>query len=208
MRRICFWRRAFKWITAPLFVLLCSLWQTGTAEAPRIGIYYLDDVATTPYSPDDLFNLPHGRTEALMGELVLSDSDIVDYCWRSHSVRLTPEAAQRLPKSGWPKLSTPIPESELVGLRGTPFVLMVDEVRCYSGAFWTHRSSFATREPVFMVDTLKEFLPATSVNPAPQGRFQIELGYPSRPPTHAEDVRDCPSLKKALVEMGKLRKGC
>jgi hypothetical protein len=98
--------------------------------------------------------------------------------------------------------------SELVGLRGTPFVLMVDGAKCHSGAFWTHLSSFATREPVFMVDTLKEFLPATTVNPAPQGRFQIELGYPSRPPTHAEDVRDCPSLKKALVEMGKLRKGC
>ncbi len=202
MSRIYVWMRATTRITLPLLVLLCSPCLMTKAEVPRIGLYYLDDVATT---------IPSDRKEwGLIGDLILSDRDIVDYCWRSHSVQLTPEAAQRLPKSGWHKSSAPIAESKLVGVDGKGFVLMVDGVRCYAGAFWTHLSSLATGGPVIMVDSLTEF-PATGVNPAPQGSFQIELGYPNasaRLPTHADDVRDCPSLKKALVEMRKLRKDC
>lgn len=206
MSRICVRMRTFARVTAPLFVVLCSVPLIAKAEAPRIGLYYLDDV-DYPGGPASTLN---GRKGVLQGDLVFSDTDIVDYCWRSHSLQLTTEAAERLPKSGWPTSSKSIPESKLVSVHGKPFVLVVDGARCYSGAFWTHLSSIATSGPVIMVDTLGEF-PGTAVNPAPRGSFQIELGYPNptaQLPPHAEDVRDCPSLKKALLEMGKLRKGC
>lgn len=136
MYRICVWMRAFTRVTGPLFVALCTTSHIANAEAPRIGLYYL-------------------------GDLVLSDSDIVRYCWSSHYMQLTPEAAQRLPKS--------------VGVHGRPFVLMVDGVKCYSGAFWTHLSSLATVQPVIMVDTLEEF-PSTAVNSTPRVTFRSSWG--------------------------------
>lgn len=111
---------------------------------------------------------------------VISDDDIVDYDWPTHTIRLR--------HSIWFKLREP-------GVHGVPFVVVADGTPVYVGAFWTGFSSVSTERPVIMWDYQRK---ANAVT--------IERAYPG--PSFAAqgtDPRQDKRIRKALSERGKLK---
>jgi hypothetical protein len=111
---------------------------------------------------------------------LLTEREILEYRWPDHTMTLTREGLSRLPTSS------------AVGVRGKPFVVVADGRRCYRGALWTSLSSLATDQPV--IDVL-----------ARRGtKVRMQCGYPEHPCFPASDVRNSPSVRRALARVGKL----
>ncbi|HKQ80173.1 MAG TPA: hypothetical protein VJ810_41155 [Blastocatellia bacterium] len=73
----------------------------------------------------------------LSTKAVISEADIIDYDFSKHAMRLNPETIKRLPKPG---------------VKGTPFVVIVNGERIYLGAFYSLISSITCTAPVIVID--------------------------------------------------------
>ena len=142
-------------------------------EVPRFAMYYVKE----------------DRDDTSLEEVVLDDyrlmteQDIVDYDWDTHTITLTKEGVQR------------IPASSTVGVRGRSFVVVADGQRCYKGAFWTSFSSIGCPLPVIDVLRLN--------NQTRQVR--IERAYPTAKFGQGADPIFDDRIRKVLEETGKLR---
>ena len=82
-----------------------------------------------------------------------------------------------------------------VGVRGLPFVVVVNGERIYLGAFYTMLSSIGFEYPVIIID------PPVS----PNDRLIIERNYAAEPPPGTPDPRSDPRLVELLHAAGKLK---
>jgi len=94
----------------------------------RFAIYLVADAIdcgrTDPIALDQLH---------LAAEPVLTEEDVLEYDWQSHSLRVKSSVRERIPA---------------VGPWGVPFVVVADGQLCYLGALWSTRSSYLPRVPV------------------------------------------------------------
>ena len=145
------------------------------------GIYLVNDgkfteVGTDPYYLKGVDVDLH--TAQLSGEPIISDKDIIEYDWNSHTVTVSDDAVARIPR----------PDSF-----GIPFIVIADGNRCYVGGFWTMVSSVSCPCPVI------------EVNDAKDGTFRIRTGYPGDVNLPKEnDPRFDKRIKKSLKALGKL----
>lgn len=110
---------------------------------------------------------------------LISIDDIISYTWSSHVIRLTDHG-------------THILDTLAVPVRGRSFVVCVDEVPKYHGAFWTPISSLS-------------FVGTTIIFPNPTpGSIRIGRGYPADSDTSKPDPRVNTDVETALRKAGKL----
>lgn len=114
----------------------------------------------------------------LEDEPFLTGADFTSYDPDTHTFTLTPEAEERL-------LALDLPVS------GRAFVVSVDGVRIYTGAFWTPLSSLSYDGVTIML--MEGFGPID-----PEGRYEIGLGYPGSGFFEGSDPRDDPRILEAL----------
>jgi hypothetical protein len=115
------------------------------------------------------------------GEPVLTQEDVLGYAWQTHTLTLTPAAAQRLAAMRPPTT-------------GRPFLVCVGSESIYRGAFWPAYSSASfdgvVIDPIFA---------------AQDNTVQIALGYPTPANFGGKDPRADPRIRAALARAGKLR---
>jgi hypothetical protein len=131
-------------------------------------------------------DIPPARMEALshveIAETpVISIKDIITYNAQTHEIKLTGEAFERIYN-----LEVPV--------QGRSFLVCVDKVPVYWGAFWTPISSMS-------FDGVTIWKPLSSQEPRV---ITLELGYPSSSFYIGEDPRDNPVVMESLEKAGKL----
>jgi hypothetical protein len=166
------------------FLALLLATAYGEARQPRFGIYMpkLDVYSGTPDVRDRVraYLYRFKPSEIPLAEHpIISEDDLLSYDWDTHTMHLRESIWRRMREPG-------------VG-EGLPFVLVVDGVPLYAGAFWSGASSLATPVPVieweFDIDS-KDMV--------------IRLGH--GPPDPAwPDPRGNTQLKKTLEELDKLK---
>ncbi len=115
---------------------------------------------------------------------ILSEEDIISYTWETHEIELTTDAYERIQELFTP----PVP------VTGVPFVVMVDGIKIYAGAFWTPLSSLS-------------FDGVTIMHPMdPEGQsIRVNLGYPGDDFFAGRDPRSDERIRRALESAGKLK---
>ena len=118
------------------------------------------------------------QTAELLKEPVISDKDIIEYDWSSHTVTVSKEAASRIP----------VPDSF-----GTPFIVIVDGKRYYVGGFWSILSSVSCPYPVIEDMDIRD------------GQFTIKRSSFGKMTGETEDPRFDSKIKTCLEALGKLK---
>jgi hypothetical protein len=113
---------------------------------------------------------------------VIFQDDIVAYKWDTHEMTLTPEAFARM-------------EVMMPPTTGTSFVVCVDKIPIYWGAFWAGYSSQSFNGVVIAVAPLTEDKCTIAFRP----------GYPVASYYKGEDPRSNITVKEALEKAGKLK---
>jgi hypothetical protein len=113
---------------------------------------------------------------------VISDKDIIAYYKDTHEIELTVDAYQRV-------------QSLEIPTNGRSFVVCVNKVPIYWGAFWTPVSSQSFNGVTIMLPSFSE----------KENTIQIGLGYPSPSFYQGEDPRSDPAITEALEKAGKLK---
>jgi hypothetical protein len=131
-------------------------------------------------------DIPPSRMEALShveieDNPVISINDIILYDPRTHEMKLTANAFERISR-----LEVPV--------RGKSFMVCVDKRLICWGAFWTPISSMS-----FNGVTIEK--PLSSQEPKV---LKLQLGYPSPSFYRGEDPRSNPEVIKSLKQAGKL----
>jgi len=163
-----------KTIPAALILLTITAIQ-ATPRQSTFGVYLIagsPDARTLARNPAQWKELPLSSTP------VISEVDIVSYDFSKHAMSLRPEAIKRLPRPS---------------VFGTPFVVVVNGDRIYTGAFYSSVSSVPFALPVIVVNS-----------PDPdQGVLNIERAYPQ---SHAVgvDLRSDERIRNALSSLKKL----
>jgi len=132
-------------------------------------------------------NVPPAQMEALShveiaDNPIVSMDDVVSYDQATHEMELTQQAYQRIVE-----LEVPV--------SGTSFIVCVDGLPAYRGAFWTPVSSLS-------FDGVTIWKPLSPTDPT---SIQLQLGYPSAEAYEGEDQRNAPGVLCALQEAGKLQ---
>ena len=116
---------------------------------------------------------------------VLTDLDIVDYCWNEQTIVLTPEAVERWHGlGGWH-----------VPLQGIPLLVVVDGTPCYGAMLWNLLSSSGTNLPAFVSHVLGDKL-------VTGGKSLRTIENPS------PDVRYDPRVREVMASLGKFTETC
>lgn len=119
----------------------------------------------------------------LQGNPLITEDDIVEYRWQTHSLVLKPGAEKRFPSPGvW----------------GIPFVLVADGKSQYLGAFWTHVSSASFEHPVIATP---RFGPKGEPGTA---EYTIDRAYPGATAEMKDDPRENETVRTVLQSLGKL----
>ena len=131
-------------------------------------------------------DIPPAQMEALSHvdiaeQPIISMDDIITYNAKTHELKLTTSAFERIPQ-----LEVPV--------RGKSFVVCVDRKPIYWGAFWTPISSIS-------FDGVTIWKPLSLEEPH---IITLELGYPSSSFYGGEDPRNNPEVIRALEQAGKL----
>ena len=149
--------------------IFLSLWSMRVCAAePRLGLYLVTK------SANDLQQME------LAGSPLISEADIIEYNWTNHTMRITGEAAKRIPTN--------------VGTGGKAFVIVADGQRAYRGAFWISVSSIGCPYPI--IDVLGTETKTT---------IKIERDYPGGHTKEGPDPRNTGAVQKVLRETGKLK---
>ena len=123
-------------------------------------------------------------TAVSVGEPLLTDQDVIQYCWLGHRMRLTEDAQKRWRTA---LLDTP--------LAGSPIVIVVDSTVCYAGMVWAVPSSLSPPKVPFMD------------NMAMGGELRIQLaGRPTG--EHQADERYDERIKRFFQQARKLAPTC
>jgi hypothetical protein len=117
------------------------------------------------------------ETAILAPEPVLTDADVIEYKWDSHTIMITEECAKRIGQA-----------HEL--RHGVYFVVIADGFRCYRGAFWSAISSSKCSVPWIDAGLGRE--------------LRIEYAGRTNGASTAEDVRSDRRVRKVFHELGKL----
>ncbi len=178
-------------------LLLGATWASAEEFTPRFALYIVDFVETEttptlkyrkdyPQYKNSYATQEYFRAAAVVrGEPILTEADIVEYCWEKQRIVLKPESA-----SCWNERfgrSTP--------LAGTPVQVVVDGKPVYGAMLWTPASSFSCRLPTIWCFSVRGCL--LSGGP---GYWENEKPRP--------DPRFCDTVKKVMVELGKLTEVC
>jgi len=170
-----------RFITLTLLCVTVGCTSRTAQRTHSFGLYL-----TT--SPVDRRLIAYGTGDwthvALSETPVISDADIVDYDFTTHSLRVTPAALARIPR--------PLVE-------GTPFVVVADGQRIYLGVFTTGRSSMSFAVPNIMVDRRAMF------TNQPADTVLIERAYPSSSFGVGPDPRSDARVRQALAALQKLK---
>jgi hypothetical protein len=110
---------------------------------------------------------------------VISDKDIANYDWETHTVTVTDPSVLRRVRT--------------TSVWGAPFVFVADGKPIYVGAFYSLGSSQSCPVPVILAD----FMQRTNT-------FKIERGYPTGNFAPV-DFRPDPRVKEVLRELNKLK---
>jgi hypothetical protein len=146
----------------------------STANPPAFAIYTLAESL-------DPRILAHGTGDwsrvTLSPTPVMSDADLLNYDFATHTMRVTPAALARLPR---PPVS------------GTPFVAVAESELIYLGAFTTCESSMSFAVPSVMVDgRMFHTNQATNV-------LVVDRAYPTAQFGAGPDPRGDPRIRRAL----------
>ena len=153
-------------------------------KRPRFGIYMPKlDVYTQTMDVTERV-IAYQRTskpdEIPLAEFpIISDEDLLSYDWETHTLELR--------KSRWFMVRSP-------SSHGIPFVVVVDGVPIYVGAFWSEFSSIPSSVPTIMWDDRQTSKAMT-----------IGLGSRATTSDDRKDPRSNEKLKQALQELGKLK---
>ena len=139
---------------------------------PAFGIYLLKD---GKLKATEAVKVPLEQLK-IQDKPLLSLADIKWFDWDKQSFELSPSAVSRLPKAA---------------VFGTPFVLIANGKRIYSGGFFSFGSSASLYAPAINVGRL---LHKDNV-------YTIEAGYPGKL-KGSPDLRFSDEFKKALSEVG------
>jgi len=115
------------------------------------------------------------HTAELMEKPIITDKDIIEYDWVSHTVTISKEAVKRIPKPF------------------TSFIVVADGKRCYAGCFWSRISSHSCHLPII------DFVDAKD------GTFRIKASYPKDRVMLKYDLRVDKRIKNSLQVLGKLK---
>jgi hypothetical protein len=118
------------------------------------------------------------------GRPILTDNQIANYEWRTHSITHRPGV----------RLDVKVKEGKSL-VSGIPFTGVTDGVPCYRGVFTSSLSSIPQSLPVINLEPLTDT----------PGLVQIELGYPSPEFFKGEDPRWDKRVRETLQGIGKLR---
>jgi hypothetical protein len=110
---------------------------------------------------------------------LLTTEDIVSYTWANHQIRLTEKEKSIL-------------DTLKVSVYGRSFVVCVNKVVKYHGAFWTWISSVSFTGPTIILSKPTENI------------IRITRNYPPDLVNTQPDVRENEDVKKALQSAGKL----
>jgi hypothetical protein len=110
---------------------------------------------------------------------IISEEDVLGYDWDTHTLQLR--------NSIWFTVRQP-------GMHGLPFVVVVDGVPIYVGAFWSDDSSIGSAVPSIRWDDQRK-----------SKKISIQRAYPSSRSGQVDDPRTNEKLKKVLQELGKLK---
>jgi hypothetical protein len=157
-----------KFLAVTTFLFLIMGCQSNKMKGPRFAIFLVEKPAAL------LENIELAKTP------LLTDADIVLYEWEEHTIFFSDEGFKKLPAS------------RQVGVSGMPFVVVVDDKRCYLGAFWTGVSSLTHPNPV--IDVLR----------AENNSVTIQRAYPSGQFGKGDDPRPDKRLLKTLTELKKI----
>jgi len=140
---------------------------------PRVDVRLLGGEITSAdlaaHDPTDVEGL-------VLGEVLLTDDEIMGYDRDEHAILVTSEAWERL-------------QVMRVPVNGVPFAVCLEGEAIYAGCLWTPVSSLS-------YDGVTLLLPITGE----QGRLPIELGYPGSDFFGWDDPRDDAGLIAALSD--------
>jgi len=139
---------------------------------PAFGIYLLKD---GKLKATETVKLPLEQLD-IQDKPLIGPADIEWFDWDKQRFKLRPNVVSKLPKAA---------------IMGTPFVLVANGKRIYSGGFFTCISSASLYAPAIKVD---RFLHKDNV-------YTIEAGYPGKL-KGSPDLRFSDEFKKALSEVG------
>jgi hypothetical protein len=182
---------------ATIALLVGAPWASAEDSAPRFALYIVDFVETEttptlkywtdhPQYKNTYVTQEYFRAAAVVrGKPILTEADIVEYCWEKQRVVLKPESASRWNESFG--RSTP--------LAGIPLQVMVDGKPEYGAMLWNPASSVSCRLPNIWCISARGFL----LTGGPGYRENEKPGL---------DPRFSDAVKKVMVELGKLTEVC
>lgn len=177
--------------------LVCAASAVAEPVAPRFEIYRVDLVdneaapALERHSSDPQLTSVFATQEYASATAVRHDSpiltekDIVEYCWATQRVQLTAQGARR-----WDSLG-----GFEVGLAGLPVQVVVDGKPQYAALVWNPVSSLGCRLPQIWCKTLED-------------RLVIGGRYVSAGGDTILGAPFDPQVKQLMSELGKLTEDC
>jgi len=166
-------------------------------DAPRLAIHRIEFVADAdapalgpPAGGSRRLNCYATQEYALatariVGPPIVTDMDIVAYCWEDQRIELTPAGVQRWESlGGWH-----------VPLDGIPIMVVVDGEPCYAALMWTPLSSMGSTLPQMWGKTR-------------EGRVVVGGVFVSAAGDTIRGANFDPRVEQVMSELGKLRPGC
>jgi hypothetical protein len=162
-----------------VFVLLAPLFFSACGSDNNIKEGFAIYLTQDDVSPAQMEILSHVDMAKIP---VVASRDIVSYTWDTHEIELTSEAFKKL-------------DTMQVPTSGISFIICVDEVPLYWGAFWAGYSSQSfDGVTIWTKPTL-----------AGENRIQITMGYPSLDFYKGDDPRSNLIIRESLEKAGKLK---
>ena len=150
-------------VSLSMFLVLINLFgcreSTESIEKQSFAIYLVQDKLKKEEIPDIKI-----ENVKLAEFPIISDKDIITYNWKSQRIAITEQAAKK------------IPDHSSV-LEGIYFVTVVNNERCYLGAFWSIFSSLWPNFPTITVmpqEEDKKILRILNINSAFDERMEKE----------------------------------
>lgn len=182
---------------AALAMSACAALADAAEVAPRFAVYLadLDEGSSAPRLPES-YRHPRDRTHVLTqehllatavkrGEPILTECDIVEYCWATQRVVLTPSGVAR-----WSALG-----GVRVPLTGIPLLVEVDGQPRYGALLWNPVSSLGSRLPQIWCMTIRDRLIIGGLFMSAEGDTTYTESYD-------------PAVREVMREMGKLSLDC
>ncbi len=183
--------------TGVLVALVFAGASIASPEIPRFAIYLVDFVEneSAPVLERQVDDDNHKSvfvtqeyalvTAVKQDPPILTDSDIMEYCWATQRIQLTADGARRWNSLGG--YQTP--------LTGNPIQIYVDGEPQYAALIWNPASSLSCKLPQFWGMTLENRLIVTGRSVSAAGDTILGVTYDEQ-------------VKQVMSELGKLTENC